>query len=160
MRDGRGRPIITIIAFILIRKTVSYIITISQNVLKTSWRRMENKKLLRWRRIEDVCMICLIDVFKPSWRLANVEYCSFRQTLLMEIRGMAASMGNDRSIHRLALRGCKCCFACQKLFIEIRVVTPLLDNNKKCCKTINWSDGCLKAFNPLIYNVPKWLDTL
>ena len=65
------------------------------------------------------------------------KYCSFRQTLLLEIRGMATLLGNDRNTHRLALSGCKCCSTCQKLFIGIRVVTALLGNDEKSCKTIN-----------------------
>ena len=41
-------------------------------VLKTSWRCLEDvledEKVLRWRRVEDVLKTCLEDVLKTSWR--------------------------------------------------------------------------------------------
>ena len=47
-----------------------------QDVFKTSSRClqdvMEDEKLLRWRRFQDVFKTCLEDVFKTSWRPANV----------------------------------------------------------------------------------------
>ena len=53
-----------------------------QNLLKTClqdvfsvtifWFVLETKKLLRWRRVEDVFKICLEDVFKTPWRPPNV----------------------------------------------------------------------------------------
>ena len=48
----------------------------SRHVFQTSSRRLqdvlEDAKLLRWRRVEDVFKTCLEDVFKMSWRPANV----------------------------------------------------------------------------------------
>ena len=45
-------------------------------VSKTSWRclqdDLEDQKLLRWRRVEDIVMTCLEEVFKTSSRPTNV----------------------------------------------------------------------------------------
>ena len=38
---------------------------------------LENVKLLRWRRVEDVFKTCLQGVFKTSWRLTNVCWVVF-----------------------------------------------------------------------------------
>ena len=63
-----------------------------QDVFKTSSRRLgrflqdvlENEKLLRWRRVEDVFKTYLEDDLKTSWRSANVCWiracvCFFRK---------------------------------------------------------------------------------
>ena len=41
--------------------------TSCKDVLKTSWRRPEDEKLFRWRRLEDVLKICLQDVLKTCY---------------------------------------------------------------------------------------------
>ena len=44
-----------------------------QDVFKTCFQGvLEDEKLLRWRRVEDVFKTCLEDVFKTSSRPANV----------------------------------------------------------------------------------------
>ena len=58
-----------------------------QDVLKRSSRGLqdilEDEKLLRWRRVEDVFKTCLEEVLKTSWRPTNVcwDVSSKRQTM-------------------------------------------------------------------------------
>ena len=65
--------------------------TSSRHVLKTSWRRLqrnsfsfsnvlEDEKLLRWRRVEDVFKTCLEDVLKTNKCLLGIFW--FFQTFL------------------------------------------------------------------------------
>ena len=50
--------------------------------LKTCWKTkncyaedvLEDKKLLRWSRVEDVFKTCLEDIFQTSWRPTNVSW--------------------------------------------------------------------------------------
>ena len=56
---------------------------------KTCWRRLqdalEDVKLLRWRRVEDVFKTCLDeDVFKTSWRPKNICWVKFTAIVISE----------------------------------------------------------------------------
>ena len=56
--------------------------------VKTSWRRLQDiftrqKKLLCWRRAENVFKTCLEDVLKTSWRPTNV--CWVLDTTILSI---------------------------------------------------------------------------
>ena len=50
---------------------------------KTSSRRLENEKLFRWRRTEDVFKTCLEDILKTSWRPTNICWEAYFYTSLL-----------------------------------------------------------------------------
>ena len=47
---------------------------------------LEDKKLLRWRRVQDLFKKCLEDVFKTSWRPTYVCWVNYSMLLIFIIR--------------------------------------------------------------------------
>ena len=91
---------------------------------KMSWRRLQNDfkrfsrhlqdvledvKLLRWRRLEDVLKTCLEDVFKTSSRSTNI-YWGFIKTLRsFNVHKVTKFLNNCFSSLRIPLNWCLQC---------------------------------------------------
>ena len=80
---------VTIFCFQDVLKTSSRRLQdVLQEIFKTSSRRLGRRKMLRWRRVEDVFKTCLQGVFKTSSRPTNVCWDITPEFLGLRIRNI------------------------------------------------------------------------